>query len=96
MAAWHQNGRKVVSQFSLGYVAALKRAHGELEQVNARLQAELGALRAELTEIRESFDMLRAATLACQKADTELAELYRRHAIERAQEMERDLAKPLN
>jgi hypothetical protein len=57
---------------------------------------ELNALRRELTECRAALDELRAATLARQKAEAELASLYRERAIAGARAAERDPAAALN
>jgi hypothetical protein len=48
-----------------------------------------------IRETQEALQQLRAAVLARQKAEGELAELYRERAIRRAQAAERDPAAPL-
>ena len=57
---------------------------------------ELNVLRRELAECRAALDELRAATLARQRAEAELAGLYRERELARARAAERDPAAPLN
>jgi hypothetical protein len=57
----------------------------------ADLRREVDAMRAELATLRE----LRATVLARQKAEAELAALYRERAIARARAAERDFSMPL-
>jgi len=61
----------------------------ELNEVADRYAREVARLRQEL-------DQLRAAVLARQNAEAELAELYRRREIVRAFGAERDPTAPLN
>jgi hypothetical protein len=56
----------------------------------------LAQTRKSLDEVREAMRELRAAVLARQKAEAELASLYRERTIQRAQRTERDPALPLN
>jgi hypothetical protein len=57
---------------------------------------ELNVLRRELAECRAALDELRAPTLARQKAEAELASLYRERSIQRARAVERDPNAALN
>src|SRR5262245_63341621 len=95
------NGRRVLlhPSYIRGFANALREARNDLHDMFfkhacevADLRRELDALRAELATLRE----LRAAVLARQHAEAELASLYRDRAIARARTAERDPALPLN
>jgi hypothetical protein len=60
------------------------------------LRWELAQTRKSLNETRDALIELRAAVLARQKAELELAALYRERAIARARAAERDPASLLN
>ena len=62
----------------------------ELDEMAARHAAKVSALRAELQEVRSAFDELRSVSLACSKAEVEVAELRRLREIGRARAAERD------
>jgi hypothetical protein len=55
----------------------------------------LAQTRKSLDEVRKALGELQAAVLARQKAEAELAALYRERAIARARAAERDSAAPL-
>jgi hypothetical protein len=85
-------------QFVAGFAHALREARADLHDQHfkhlcelADLQRELEALRAEVAQLRE----LRAAVLARQHADAELAGLYRERSIQQALAATRDESKPL-
>jgi hypothetical protein len=96
------NGRRVVlyhPKYVEGFRSALREARADLHDMHFRhlceladLRREIDTLRAELAHLRE----LRAAVLARQKAEAELAELYRERAIARARAAERDPNIPLH
>jgi hypothetical protein len=60
------------------------------------LRWELAQTKQSLHEVREALRELRAAVLARQKAELELAALYRERAIARARVAERDPNAMLN
>jgi hypothetical protein len=68
----------------------------DLHTMNFRHQCELADLRRELNEVRTAYFELRAAVLARQKAEAELAGLYREREIARARAAERDPNAALN
>jgi hypothetical protein len=81
---------------ALAFARAYAEARADLAAMNDEHQRELADLRRELAETRALFDELRAVTLARQRADAEVAELYRLRDIERAKAAERDPVAPLN
>ena len=76
--------------------AMFARMRSELREIADRHAAEVESLRCELDEVRAQFDELRSVSLARQRAEAELRELYRDRAIARARAAERDPALPLN
>ena len=68
----------------------------ELVEMGERHQAELRRLHTELERVRSALDELRAAVIARQRGELELAELRRLQAIGRARTAERDPTAPLN
>jgi len=76
--------------------ALFARMREELHELADRHAAQVAALRAELDEVRAQFDELRSISLARQKAEAELRELYRERAIQRARAAERDASTPLH
>ena len=81
--------------------AALFRAlydecRGDLAALSFKHACALADLHRELDACRAELEELRAAVLARQNAETELRELYRERAIQRARAAERDPAAPLN
>jgi len=73
-----------------------ERRVAELRAMGEKHVAELTRVRAELDAVRAAFDELRSISLARQKAEVELASLYRERAIARARAAERDITQPLN
>jgi len=76
--------------------AMFARMRDDLHELAARHASEVAALRAELDEVRALYDELRAATFARQRAEAELASLYRERAIRRARAAEREPNAMLN
>ena len=72
-----------------------REAYASIVAERDALKRELEWTRQSLDELRTALAELRAAVLARQKADAELASLYRERAIARAQAAERDPAAPL-
>jgi hypothetical protein len=62
----------------------------------ARLHRQLDDLRAELDATKAAFDELRSVSLARQRAEAELRELYRERLFQRARAAERDPVAPLH
>jgi hypothetical protein len=82
----------------LDVAACWQRAREQFAAVTAErdhLRWELAQTRKSLDEVREALRELQAAVLARQKAEAELAALYRERAIGRARAAERDPAAPL-
>jgi hypothetical protein len=92
------NGRRILysPQYVQGFRVALAEARSDLHDMHFRHLCEIADLRRELDETRAALDELRAATLAREKAEYELRELYHERAIARARAAERDQAAPLN
>jgi hypothetical protein len=90
----------------LDIAASWQRAKAEYAAATSerdQLRRELAWTKQKLAWTEQSLDdctqamrELRAATLARQRAECELAELRREHAIQRAREAERDPTAPLN
>jgi hypothetical protein len=94
------NRRVVVHPNHAAYIAGYKRAlrdlRGELYAADFETKVELKRVQIELNEARAAFDELRAAVLARQPAEVELAELRRLREIGRARAAERDPDQPLH
>jgi len=67
-------------------------ARDDLHEMHFKHLSELAELRRELDECRAALDALRGAVVARQRAEDELASLYRQRDIERASATERDPA----
>jgi hypothetical protein len=90
-----RNGRKLL--YSANRVHALfARMRADLHDMHFEHLCELADLRRELDATRAALDDLRAAVLARQRAEAELACLYRERAIARARAAERAPTMPLN
>jgi len=90
-----RNGRRILYTPERVH-AVFARMRDELHELAAKHAAEVAAVRAELDEVRAQFDELRSISLARQRAEAELRELYRERAIQRARAAERDPAAALN
>jgi len=92
-----RNGRRLLysPQYVRGFANALREARSDLHDMHFKHLCELADLRRELDECRAALNELRAATLARQRAEAELAGLYREREIARALAAERDLATSL-
>src|SRR5262249_28838566 len=92
------NGRRLL--YSPGYAAgfreALRQAREDLDAMDFRHQCALADLRRELDETRSALNQLKAAVLARQHAEAELASLYREREIAQARAVERDPIIPLH
>ena len=96
-----RNSRKLVvnpnhTAYVAGYRAAMIHARVDIYAADFDTQVELRRLRAEVAELHAVLDEMRAARLAVESAQAELASLYRARAIARAQSAERDIAQPLH
>jgi hypothetical protein len=96
-----RSGRKLVvhpgnTAFRAGYAAAMVHARTDSYAANFDTLAELRRLRDEVRELHAVLDEMRAARLAVESAQAELASLYRARTIARAQSAERDLAQLLH
>jgi hypothetical protein len=83
----------------LDVAACWQRAREQFAAVVAErdsLKVELDWTKQALAQTLEALRELRAAVLARQKAEAELAALYRERAIARARTAQRDPAAPLN
>ena len=72
-----------------------REAYTSLIEERAALKRELAWTLQSLHELRADLAELKAAVLARQRVDAELADLYRERAIARARAAERDPAQPL-
>ena len=88
------SGTSDTSEWPLG-TARSSFGHAHHSDCRTRLGWELAQTRKSLDEVREALRELQAAVLARQKAEAELAALYRERAIARARAAERDPAAPL-
>lgn len=75
--------------------AALAAERDQLRRELDELKRQFDWMLHELQSVTEEFRALRMAVLARQKAEHELAELYRQREIAQAQAVERDPALPL-
>jgi len=90
------NGRRLLRPHIDAYRAALAEAKADLSVMNFRHECRIADLLRQLDEVRAAFEELRAAVLARQNAEHELAALHREREIARAQAAERDPCQPLN
>jgi hypothetical protein len=88
--------RRPLIRLSAAYKALLDEAKADLAQMHFRHQCRLADLYRELDEVRRELDELKAAVRARQRAESELASLYRERSIARAQAAERDPNAALN
>ena len=75
--------------------AALVAERDQLRRENDELKRQFDWMLRELQDVTNAFRELRMTVLARQKAEAELAALYRERAIQQAERAERDLATPL-
>ena len=92
-----RNGRRVLytADYIQGYRNALRQAREDLQDMHFKHLCDMANLHRELDKARAEFNELRAVVLARQRADSELATLYREAAIVRARAAERDPSVPL-
>ena len=95
--------RRLIRPHADAYRRALAEARSELAAMDARhrhrhddLLRQLDEVRSELDETRAAFQELRTIVRARQRAESELAELYRELEIARARAAEREPCQPLN
>ena len=88
--------RPIVRPGANAYRSWLDEAKADLAQMHFRHQCAQADLRRELDQVRGELEEFRAVIRARQRAEAELAELYREREIARAQVAERDPATPLN
>jgi hypothetical protein len=92
-----RNGRKLVvnpnhTAYVAGYRAAMVHARADSYAADFDTLVELRRLRDEVRELHAVLNEMRAARLAVENAQAELASLYRARTIARAQSAERDIA----
>src|SRR5262245_20910130 len=74
-----RSGRRLLysPDYVRGFANALREARDDLDDMHCRHVAAMADLHRELDQCRAEFNQLRAAVLARQHADAELAGLYR-------------------
>ena len=80
------HGRRLLPGYTLGYAAAMRRAHAELTRLNAELMAEIAKVRADLNVLKAIV----YAPPSVRRQIDELIERERQLALGRA--AQRDLA----
>jgi len=92
-----RSGRRLLysPDYVRGFANALREARDDLDDMHCRHVAAMADLHRELDQCRAEFNQLRAAVLARQHADAELAGLYRARSIQQALAAARDESKPL-
>ena len=73
-----------------------REAYAAIVSERDALKRELAMKNQSLGEVREALRELKAAVLARQRAEAELAALYRERAIARARAVDRDPVTPLH
>ena len=90
------NARRLLRPHIDAYRAALAECRADLSAMNFRHECAMADLQKRLAETRAEFDQLKAVVRVRQRAEKELAGLYRERELMRALRAERDPALPLN
>ena len=90
------NARRLLRPHIDAYRAALAECRSDLGAMHFAYECRMADLHRELDTCRSELDELKGAIRARQRAEQELAGLYRERELMRALRAERDPALPLN